>query len=211
MDWNWASFQLGEKLVELLIKVFGAGLPERWKMPNIVCGDPRNMASESSLTWWHIPVWAERAYGWQATSIGPCSAAFQIESPFSARTRLKMLWSSLGTPMEFVTLYCDNNEASNVIIVARSEEEITLTGSPLGLPSFPLPARVSRMTDDHALVHTTRFTDLAPGTSYQVTLVILVAGRPYHSQLFRLYIPRTDEGNERFVFARATTAVQKSR
>jgi len=200
---DWTKFQIGATLVEWFIKSCGAILPERWTMPNVMCGNPRNMASESSLAWWHIPVWVEKARLWQAESIGPCMVEIQIDSPLSASTRLEMLWSSLDGPQRQVTLFAGGTRVRDVIVAVRSEEDRQLTGHPGRLAPFFLPARVVRMTDDHALIHRNLFTDLLPGVMYEMTLWILVADRPYHHQSYSLRVPGTDAGNAELVFERS--------
>jgi len=179
-----------------ITKLLGLFIPKRFKMPKIILGQPQQLASEPFLAWWHVPISTKQRW------LGPeyiddCRVRVVIKEPAPTK-ELNLFWSSVRGPEEKVRLRV-GEPPQKVPIVVRSEIEVWLTGDPVRLPKFLLPAWIARITDQEAIFQRTNFTDLQPSASYKLWLQILSGANLLASSQYRLYVPGANETNEQFV------------
>ena len=174
----------------------------QFQIPRVELDVPVQKAEEADFVWWHVPVWITSPWFWQLNRIEGCKARLLIESPFSERKLLGLLWSSLTGPTEYMTLRY--GETQYVPVLVRSERECVLSGDPVRLPPFALPAKVTRISDQNALIHRTDFSDLQAMTDYLIRMEIVVGNDILAGKAYDVHVPGRDENNSQLIFTEAS-------
>jgi len=184
-------------LAERLLSFLAGLIPVSWTMPKVFLGSPQQGATEQFLSWWHVPVSVQKQRFWEQGGFENCRAELRIAALEVPTQVVKLLWPTIRGPVDRSALHL-GEESKTIPIIMRSTVTVNVSGDPVRLPPFLLPAYMARISDENAFIHRTRFTDMPKG-NHLVTLRILSGPDTLAERSYNLQVPEIGADNTDFI------------